>query len=86
MLAVHYYLIFDGGDDQWRHMKSFYGQDSTFSFSWETHVGKSDIFDSLSRIRKTLKGNNRCEKIGRVMEKVYCRAHGKEGMSVRVSG
>lgn len=33
-----------------------------------------------------LKGNSRCEKIGRVMEKVYCRAHGEEGMSVRVSG
>lgn len=86
MLAVHYYLIFDGGDDQWRHMKSFYGQDSTFSFSGETHVGKSDIFDTLSRIREMLKGNSRCEKIGRVMEKVYCRAHGEEGMSVRVSG
>lgn len=52
-------------------MKSFYGQDSTFSFSGETHVGKSDIFDTLSRIREMLKGNSRCEKIGRVMEKVY---------------
>ncbi|EMS57401.1 hypothetical protein TRIUR3_10007 [Triticum urartu] len=72
--------------DLWRHMKSFYGQDSTFSFSGETHVGKSDIFDTLSRIREMLKGNSRCEKIGRVMEKVYCRAHGEEGMSVRVSG
>lgn len=86
MLAVHYYLIFDGGDDQWCHMKSFYEQDSTFSFSEETHFGKSDIFDTLSRIREMLKDNSRCKKIGRVMEKVYCRAHGEEGMSVRVSG
>jgi hypothetical protein len=32
MLAVHYYLIFDGGDDQWRHMKSFYERDSVFRY------------------------------------------------------
>jgi hypothetical protein len=30
MLAVHYYMIFDGGDDQWLHMKSFYERDSVF--------------------------------------------------------
>jgi hypothetical protein len=33
-----------------------------------------------------LKGNSPCEKIAHVMEKVYCCAHGEEGMSVRVSG
>uniref|UniRef100_A0ACD5Y6S0 Uncharacterized protein n=1 Tax=Avena sativa TaxID=4498 RepID=A0ACD5Y6S0_AVESA len=85
MLAVHYYMIFDGGDAQWCHMKSFYKPNSIFSFSGETHVGKIDIFDTLSRIRKMLKGNSPCEKIAHVMEKVYCRTHG-EGMSVQVSG
>ncbi|KAM0921683.1 hypothetical protein ACQ4PT_006642 [Festuca glaucescens] len=86
MLAVHYYLIFDGGDDQWRHMKSFYERYSVFSFSGETHVGKNEIFDTLSRIRTMLKGNSPCEKIAHVVEKVYCCAHGEEGMSVQVSG
>uniref|UniRef100_A0ACD5XHL3 Uncharacterized protein n=1 Tax=Avena sativa TaxID=4498 RepID=A0ACD5XHL3_AVESA len=86
MLAVHYYMIFDGSDAQWCHMKSFYKPNSIFSFSGETHVGKIDIFDTLSRIRQMLKGNSPCEKIAHVMEKVYCCTHGEEGMSVQVSG
>uniref|UniRef100_A0ACD5XNF3 Uncharacterized protein n=1 Tax=Avena sativa TaxID=4498 RepID=A0ACD5XNF3_AVESA len=61
MLAVHYYMIFDGSDAQWCHMKSFYKPNSIFSFSGETHVGKIDIFDTLSRIRQMLKDGFRAE-------------------------
>ncbi|CAM0949595.1 unnamed protein product [Alopecurus aequalis] len=86
MLAVHYYMIFDGGDDQWCYMKSFYKRDSVFSFSGETYVGKGDIFDTLSRIRTMLKGTSPCEKIAHVIEEVDCCAHGEEGMSVRITG
>ncbi|TVU05723.1 hypothetical protein EJB05_48902, partial [Eragrostis curvula] len=31
MLAVHYYLTFDGSDNIWRYMKTFYREESVFS-------------------------------------------------------
>ncbi|KAI4986933.1 hypothetical protein ZWY2020_019563 [Hordeum vulgare] len=56
MLAVHYYLLFDGSEGPWNHMKTFYREESSFSFSGNVYVGQSAIFDTLSNIRKKLKG------------------------------
>ncbi|RCV31240.1 hypothetical protein SETIT_6G160700v2 [Setaria italica] len=87
MLAVHYYLIFYGSDNVWRYMKTFYREESVFSFLGEEHVGQSDIFRTLSRIRKMLKGKRPRGKIVHVIEKVRCCAHGEEeGVAIRVSG
>jgi hypothetical protein len=46
------------------------------SFLGEAHSGQSDIFGTLSRIRKMLKGNHSGGKIVHVIEKVLCCAHG----------
>ncbi|CAL5001914.1 unnamed protein product [Urochloa decumbens] len=86
MLAVHYYLIFYGSYKVWRYMKTFYREESVFSFLGEEHVGQSDIFRTLSRIRKMLKGNGPRGKIVHVIEKVRCCAHGEEGVAIGVSG
>uniref|UniRef100_A0A0E0A9M8 mitogen-activated protein kinase kinase n=1 Tax=Oryza glumipatula TaxID=40148 RepID=A0A0E0A9M8_9ORYZ len=86
MLAVHYYLLFNGTDGIWHYMKTFYMEESTFSFSGNVYVGQSDIFDTLSNIRKKLKGDRPREKIVHVVEKLHCRAHGETGIAIRVSG
>lgn len=86
MLAVHYYLLFNGSDGIWHHMKTFYMEKSAFSFSGNVFVGQSDIFDTLSNIRKKLKGDRPREKIVHVVEKLHCRAHGETGIAIRVSG
>ncbi|XP_015643946.1 mitogen-activated protein kinase kinase 3 isoform X4 [Oryza sativa Japonica Group] len=86
MLAVHYYLLFNGTDGIWHYMKTFYMEESTFSFSGNVYVGQSDIFDTLSNIRKKLKGDCPREKIVHVVEKLHCRAHGETGIAIRVSG
>ncbi|RLN04567.1 mitogen-activated protein kinase kinase 3-like [Panicum miliaceum] len=86
VLAVHYYLIFYGSDTVWRYMKTFYREESVFSFLGEEHIGQSDIFRTLSRIRKMLKGNRPRSKIVHVIERVRCCAHGEEGVAIRVSG
>jgi len=86
MLAIHYYLLFNGSDGIWHHMKTFYMEQSTFSFSEKVHVGQNDIFDSLSNIRKKLKGDRPREKIVHVVEKLHCRANGDTGVAIRVSG
>jgi mitogen-activated protein kinase kinase 3 len=56
------------------------------SFSGNVYVGQNDIFDSLSNIRKKLKGDRPREKIIHVMEKLHCRANGESGLAIRVSG
>ncbi|XP_039854180.1 mitogen-activated protein kinase kinase 3-like [Panicum virgatum] len=86
MLAVHYYLMFYGSDTVWRYMKTFYREESVFSFLGEEHIGQSDIFGTLSRIRKMLKCSRPRSKIVHVIEKVRCCAHGEEGVAIRVSG
>ncbi|XP_042440845.1 mitogen-activated protein kinase kinase 3-like isoform X3 [Zingiber officinale] len=33
MLSVHYYLLFDGSDELWQHMRTFYTENSSFRFT-----------------------------------------------------
>ncbi|KAJ1289401.1 hypothetical protein BS78_02G161600 [Paspalum vaginatum] len=86
MLAIHYYLLFNGSDEIWHHMKTFYMEESTFSFSGKVYVGQNDIFDSLSNIRRKLKGDRPQEKIVHVVEKLHCHADGGTGIAIGVSG
>ncbi|XP_052197447.1 mitogen-activated protein kinase kinase 3 [Diospyros lotus] len=86
MLTIHYYLLFDGPDELWLHTKTFYSEDSVFSFSGKEYVGPSDVFGSLSSIRSTLVGDWPPEKLVHVVEKLICRAHGQDGVAIRVSG
>ncbi|KAK6123465.1 hypothetical protein DH2020_042786 [Rehmannia glutinosa] len=86
MLTIHYYLLFDGSDDLWRHMKTLYEGHSVFSFGGKESVGPNDIFSNLSNIRRTLAGNWPPQKLVHVVEKLQCRAHGQNGIAIRVSG
>nr|GEW61651.1 mitogen-activated protein kinase kinase 3 [Tanacetum cinerariifolium] len=86
MLAVHYYLLFDGSDELWQYAKSFYDECSTFSFSGKESIGPDDIFTTLSSIRNTLAGDWPSDKLVHVVEKLQCRAHGEDGVAIRVSG
>ncbi|GAB4848089.1 Mitogen-activated protein kinase kinase 3 [Ancistrocladus abbreviatus] len=86
MLAIHYYLLFDGHDEHWQHAKTLYNERSVFSFCGKQSVGPSDIFVTLSDIRRTLAGNWPPEKLVHVVEKLQCRAHGQGGVAIRVSG
>ncbi|KAK9689338.1 hypothetical protein RND81_09G053600 [Saponaria officinalis] len=86
MFAIHYYLLFDGPDDHWPHMKSLYNERSNFRFSGKQFVGPNDIFSSLSDVRRKLGGEWPPEKLVHVVEKLQCRAHGEGGVTVRVSG
>ncbi|XP_058088207.1 mitogen-activated protein kinase kinase 3 isoform X2 [Magnolia sinica] len=86
MLTVHYYMLFDGPDELWHHAKTLYNQGSTFSFSEKLSVGPNDIFTTLSNVRRTLAGDRPHEKLVHVVEKLQCRAHGQDGVAIRVSG
>ncbi|KAF8037588.1 hypothetical protein BT93_B0465 [Corymbia citriodora subsp. variegata] len=86
MLAIHYYLLFDGPDEIWHHMKTFYNEGSTFSFSDKQFVGPDEIFGSLSNIRKTLAGDWPPGRLVHVVEKLQCRNYGQDGTEIRVSG
>ncbi|KAK9119791.1 hypothetical protein Scep_017884 [Stephania cephalantha] len=86
MLAIHYYLLFDGPDELWHHSKTLYRDDSTFSFSEKLYNGPTDIFAALSNIRKTLAGDWPPERLVHVVEKLQCRAHGIDGVAIRVFG
>lgn len=86
MLTIHYYLLFDGADGLWHHMKTFYTEKSTFSFSGKSFVGPNDIFATLSDIRKKLVGDRPREKLVHVVEKLHCRLHGEDIVVIRVSG
>jgi hypothetical protein len=61
---------------------SFYSS----SFSGKHSVGPNDIFTTLSNIRTTLAGDWPPEKLVHVVEKLQCRAHGQDGVAIRVSG
>lgn len=86
MFTIHYYLLFDGPDEHWQHMKSFYDERSIFSFTGKQHDGPNDIFGALSDVRRKLKGEWPPEKLVHVVEKLQCRAHGEGGVAIRVSG
>ncbi|XP_047974557.1 mitogen-activated protein kinase kinase 3 [Salvia hispanica] len=86
MLAIHYYLLFDGSDDLWHHMKTLYEAHSVFSFCEKESAGPDDIFATLSNIRTTLAGKWPPQKLVHVVEKLQCRAHGQSGIAIRVSG
>ncbi|KAJ8623097.1 hypothetical protein MRB53_031626 [Persea americana] len=86
MMTVHYYMLLDGPDELWHHTKTLYKEDSTFSFSEKRFVGSNDIFASLSNIRRTLVGDQPHERLVHVVEKLQCRAHGQDGVIIRVSG
>ncbi|CAK9176155.1 unnamed protein product [Ilex paraguariensis] len=86
MLTIHYYLLFDGPDDLWQYTKALYNECSIFSFSGKESVGPPDIFTTLSNIRSTLAGEWPPEKLVHVVEKLQCRAHGQDGVAIRVSG
>ncbi|GMN42567.1 hypothetical protein TIFTF001_011768 [Ficus carica] len=86
MLTIHYYLLFDGPDELWQHTKSLYNEDSIFSFSRKQSVGGNEIFATLSSIRSTLAGDWPSERLVHVVEILQCRAHGQDGVAIRVSG
>ncbi|XP_020416375.1 mitogen-activated protein kinase kinase 3 isoform X2 [Prunus persica] len=86
MLTIHFYLLFDGPDELWQHTRTLYSEDSVFSFSGKQLVGPNDIFASLSSIRSTLAGDWPPERLVHVVEKLQCRAHGQDGVAIRVSG
>ncbi|KAJ8750089.1 hypothetical protein K2173_014004 [Erythroxylum novogranatense] len=86
MLTIHYYLLFDGLDELWQHAKTLYNDGSTFCFRGTQSVGPEDIFTALSNIRSTLAGEWPPEKLVHVVEKLQCRAHGLDGVAIRVSG
>ncbi|PON41579.1 GPCR kinase [Parasponia andersonii] len=86
MLTIHYYLLFDGPDELWQHTKTLYNNDSIFSFSGKQSVGGNEIFATLSSIRSTLAGDWPPERLVHVVEKLQCRAHGQDGVAIRVSG
>ncbi|CAB4275295.1 unnamed protein product [Prunus armeniaca] len=86
MLTIHFYLLFDGPDELWQHTRTLYSEDSVFSFSGKQIVGPNDIFASLSSIRSTLAGDWPPERLVHVVEKLQCRAHGQDGVAIRVSG
>ncbi|XP_010248604.1 PREDICTED: mitogen-activated protein kinase kinase 3 [Nelumbo nucifera] len=86
MLTIHYYLLFDGPDELWNHMKGLYNESSTFSFSEKVHIGPNNIFAALSNLRRTLTGDWPPERLVHVVEKLQCRAHGQYDIAIRVSG
>ncbi|XP_065868767.1 mitogen-activated protein kinase kinase 3 [Euphorbia lathyris] len=86
MLTIHYYLLFDGPDELWQHVKSLYNEDSTLSFNGKQSVGPKDIFATLTNIRSTLAGDWPPERLVHIVEKLQCRAHGQGGVAMRVTG
>lgn len=86
MLVVHYYLLFNGSDGSWHHMKTPYMEESSFRFSGNVYVGQSAIFDTLSTIRNKFKGDQPSGGIFHVVEKIHCGADGEREITVRVSG
>ncbi|KAF3332820.1 mitogen-activated protein kinase kinase 3 isoform X3 [Carex littledalei] len=86
MLAVHYYLLFDGTDMHWRHMRTFYTEASTLSFSGTKYKGQDEVFSKLTDIRRKLHGEQPGEKIVHVVEKLQCKPNGKDGVKIRASG
>lgn len=49
-------------------------------------MGPNEIFASLSDVRRILAGDWPPERLVHVVEKLQCRAHGEDGVAIRVSG
>lgn len=86
MLAVHYYLLFDGADGHWHNARNFYDEKSVFRFSGKRLRGQNKIFPALTDIRRKLAGDRAREKLVHVVERLHCRAHGGDGIAIRASG
>jgi len=86
MLTVHYYMIFDGPDEQWHHMKTMYRDNSAFSYANQVAVGANDIFNTLSRIHSMLVGDSPDERLVHVVENLQCCVYEQHGVVIRVSG
>eukprot|EP00271_Cylindrocystis_brebissonii_P013001 TRINITY_DN3253_c0_g1_i1.p1 TRINITY_DN3253_c0_g1~~TRINITY_DN3253_c0_g1_i1.p1 ORF type:complete len:284 (+),score=50.14 TRINITY_DN3253_c0_g1_i1:855-1706(+) len=100
MLAVHYYILFDGQESLWKHMESFYQESSSLSYNGKTYDGAEAIFKCLTSIRKMLKVIDEDEeeeeeeedfevdgeRLVHTMDNLECCAFGRRGVMVRVSG
>eukprot|EP00252_Welwitschia_mirabilis_P014603 TRINITY_DN3208_c0_g1_i2.p1 TRINITY_DN3208_c0_g1~~TRINITY_DN3208_c0_g1_i2.p1 ORF type:complete len:436 (+),score=77.29 TRINITY_DN3208_c0_g1_i2:625-1932(+) len=86
MLTVHYYMLFDGPDNLWQHMKTMYCENSAFSYANQVFHGENDIFDTLSKIRNMLVGEIPDERLVHVVESLQCCAYGQDGIAIRVVG
>lgn len=86
MLMVHYYMLFDGPDDMWGHMESFFKPDSTLMFGHRVYTGGEQIFTTLTSIRNMMSGEQKSERLVHTVENLECCAYGRRGVMVRVSG
>lgn len=86
MLTVHYYMMFNGPERTWPHMKTMYRDNSALTFGNQVIVGAEDIFSTLSSIRKMLIGEQTDDKLVHVVENLQCCAYAKRGVMIRVSG
>ncbi|KAL2651769.1 hypothetical protein R1flu_019897 [Riccia fluitans] len=85
MLTVHYYMLFNGPEKMWEHMKSIYRPNSCLSFAHQTKTG-DEIFSTLSEIRSHLAGQRPEERLVHVIEDLSCCAYSKRGIMIRVAG
>lgn len=82
-LAIHaHYYFFSLLTSSAFNDMSFYSS----SFSGKNSGGPNDIFSTLSSIRTTLAGDWPPERLVHVVEKLQCRAHGQDGVAIRISG
>eukprot|EP00246_Nothoceros_aenigmaticus_P011500 TRINITY_DN3148_c0_g1_i1.p1 TRINITY_DN3148_c0_g1~~TRINITY_DN3148_c0_g1_i1.p1 ORF type:complete len:522 (+),score=71.95 TRINITY_DN3148_c0_g1_i1:133-1698(+) len=86
MLSVHYYMLFDGPEQKWPHMKKLYRSNSTLSFSTQLVTGQDEIFSTLCSIRSMLAAEQGEERLVHVVENLQCCAYAKRGVMIRVSG
>uniref|UniRef100_A0A7I4C9W3 mitogen-activated protein kinase kinase n=1 Tax=Physcomitrium patens TaxID=3218 RepID=A0A7I4C9W3_PHYPA len=86
MLTVHYYMLFDGPEMRWPHMKGLYSSNSTLSFGNQIVTGAEEIFTTLTNIRNMLAGERAEERLVHVVENLQCCAFAKRGVMIRVSG
>eukprot|EP00249_Psilotum_nudum_P011742 c23354_g1_i2 orf=282-1841(+) len=86
MLTVHYYMLFDGPEKLWAHMKTMYRNNSVLIFGDQVVIGGEEIFNTLSSIRRMLIGEQMDERLVHVVENLQCCGYAKHGVMIRVSG
>eukprot|EP00245_Coleochaete_scutata_P017013 TRINITY_DN8146_c0_g6_i1.p1 TRINITY_DN8146_c0_g6~~TRINITY_DN8146_c0_g6_i1.p1 ORF type:complete len:518 (-),score=65.08 TRINITY_DN8146_c0_g6_i1:663-2216(-) len=87
MLTVHYYVLFDGKDDMWGHVKSLYRPISTFLFETSTLTGADAIFETLAKIRSGMQATPAGERLVHMITNLECcPSRSSLGVAVRVSG
>lgn len=87
MLTVHYYMLFDGPEELWEHMETFYTASSSLAFGDHVYNGAPAIFRTLTTIRSMLRrGEVPGEKLVHTVDNLECCAYGRRGVMVRVSG